>query len=99
MPRSVRQGFPILSYDGLGDNPTISIREPQQIVNNVLPVASLEGTTMTPALVVQRQRSLGREPYRESAQFAPIKGIIAATLLSLLVFWLPLFVAVSLYRF
>jgi len=54
---------------------------------------------MTPALIAARQRTSGREPYRGTAQFAPVKGIIAATLLSLLIFWLPLFVALSLYRF
>ena len=53
---------------------------------------------MTPALIAERQRYLGREPHRDGAQFAPVRGIIAATLLSLLVFWLPLFVVVSLYR-
>jgi len=54
---------------------------------------------MTPALVVYRQRYLARESDRESAQFRPIYGVIAATLLSVLLFWLPLFVALSLYRF
>ncbi len=58
---------------------------------------------MTPALIIERQRFLAREAYRERAQsdraqFAPVKGIIAASLLSVLVFWLPLFVVVSLYR-
>jgi hypothetical protein len=53
---------------------------------------------MTPALIAERQRFLGRDPYRENAQFAPVKGIIAAALLSMLVFWLPLFVALTLYR-
>jgi hypothetical protein len=58
---------------------------------------------MTPALIIERQRFLVREAYRERAQsertqFAPVKGVIAATLLSILVFWLPLFVVVSLYR-
>jgi hypothetical protein len=54
---------------------------------------------MTPALIVERQRNPARESYRAAAQFAPVRGIVAATLLSLLVFWLPLFVALSLYRF
>jgi len=54
---------------------------------------------MTPALVVHRQRSAGREPDRGSVHFAPVHGIVAATLLSLLLFWLPLFIALSLYRF
>ena len=54
---------------------------------------------MTPALVFHRQRSSGREPDRGSAHFAPVQGIVAATLLSLLLFWLPLFSALSLYRF
>jgi len=54
---------------------------------------------MTPALIAEWQRTSGREPYRGTAQFAPVKGILAATLLSLLVFWLPLFVALTLYRF
>jgi hypothetical protein len=54
---------------------------------------------MTPALVFHRQRSLGRERDPGSAQFAPVHGIVAATLLSLLLFWLPLFIALSLYRF
>ena len=58
---------------------------------------------MTPALIVERQRFLAREVYRERAQteraqFAPVKGIIAASVLSVLVFWLPVFVVVSLYR-
>lgn len=53
---------------------------------------------MTPALIAERQRTSGREPYRGTAQFAPVKGIIAATLLSLLIFWLPLFVVLSLHR-
>lgn len=51
---------------------------------------------MTPTLVVHRQRLSGRDPYPASAQFAPVKGIIAATLLSLLLFWLPVFVLLSL---
>jgi hypothetical protein len=54
---------------------------------------------MTPALVFHGQRSLGREPDRRSASFAPVQGIVAATLLSLLFFWLPLFIALSLLRF
>ena len=54
---------------------------------------------MTPALMAERQRISGREPYQGTAQFAPVKGIIAATLLSLLIFWLPLFVVLSLHRF
>jgi hypothetical protein len=54
---------------------------------------------MMPALVVHGQRSSGREPDREAAQFRPVYGIVAATLLSLLLFWLPLFIALSLYRF
>ena len=54
---------------------------------------------MTPALVVHRQRSAGREPDRGSVHFAPVYGIVTATLLSLLLFWLPLFIALSLYRF
>ena len=58
---------------------------------------------MAPALIVERQRFLVREAYRERAQseraqFAPVKGIVAASLLSVLVFWLPVFIAVSLYR-
>jgi hypothetical protein len=53
---------------------------------------------MTPALVVQRQRSMARESDGISDQFAPIYGVVAATLLSLLFFWLPLFIALSLYR-
>ncbi|HEY3179880.1 MAG TPA: hypothetical protein VGL25_13470 [Casimicrobiaceae bacterium] len=53
---------------------------------------------MTPALVVHRQRSAGRGPDRESLQLRPVHGIVAATLLSLLFFWLPLFIALSLYR-
>ena len=53
---------------------------------------------MTPALIVERQRFQGRRFYRQSAKFAPVKGILAATLLSLLVFWLPLYIALSLYR-
>ena len=54
---------------------------------------------MMPALIAERQRTSGREPYRGIAQFAPVKGIIAATLLALLIFWLPLFVALALHRF
>ena len=54
---------------------------------------------MTPALVLHRQRSSGRELDPRSEQFAPVQGIVAATLLSLLLFWLPLFIALSLYRF
>jgi hypothetical protein len=54
---------------------------------------------MTPALVVHRQRSSGRELDPRSPHFAPIHGILVATLLSLLLFWLPLFIALSLYRF
>jgi len=54
---------------------------------------------MTPALVVHRQRSVWRESDQGSEHFAPVYGIIAATLLSLLLFWLPLFIALSLYRF
>ena len=53
---------------------------------------------MTPALVVHRQPYAGREPDRRSAPFAPVQGIVAATLLSLLLFWLPLLIALSLYR-
>jgi len=53
---------------------------------------------MTPALIVERQRFPGRSSYRQSVQFAPVRGILAATLLSLLVFWLPLYIALSLYR-
>ena len=53
---------------------------------------------MTPALVVHRQRSLGREPHPGARHFAPVYGIVAATLLSLLLFWLPLLIAISLYR-
>jgi hypothetical protein len=70
--------------------------EPQQIVNATRRLCG--GTTMTPALIAERQRTSGREPYRGTAQFAPVKGIIAATLLSLLIFWLPLFVVLSLHR-
>jgi len=54
---------------------------------------------MTPALILERQRFSGRRFIRQRAQFAPVRGILAATLLSLLLFWLPLFVALSLYRF
>jgi hypothetical protein len=54
---------------------------------------------MTPALAAHRQRYLARESDRESARFAPIYGVVAATLLSVLLFWLPLFIAISLYRF
>jgi hypothetical protein len=57
------------------------------------------GTTMMPALIVERQRFPGRRLHRQSAQFASVRGILAATLLSLLVFWLPLYIALSLYRF
>ena len=39
---------------------------------------------MTPALVVHRQRSVWRESDQGSEHFAPVYGIIAATLLSLL---------------
>ena len=53
---------------------------------------------MTPALIVERQRFPGRRFYRQSVQVAPVKGILSATLLSLLVFWLPLYIALSLYR-
>jgi hypothetical protein len=53
---------------------------------------------MTAALVIHRQRSAWREPDRGSV-LAPVHGIIAATLLSLLLFWLPLLIALSLYRF
>jgi len=53
---------------------------------------------MTPALVVHWQRSLGREPQQGAKQFAPVHGIVAATLLSLLLFWLPLLIAITLYR-
>ena len=53
---------------------------------------------MTPALIAQRQRFSGRELYRRSVQFAPVRGIVTATLLSVLLFWLPLFIALSLYR-
>ena len=53
---------------------------------------------MTPALIVERQRFQGRSFYRQSVQFDPARGILAATLLSLLVFWLPLYIALSLYR-
>jgi hypothetical protein len=56
------------------------------------------GTIMTPALIVERQRFPGRRFYRQSVQVAPVKGILSATLLSLLVFWLPLYIALSLYR-
>ena len=54
---------------------------------------------MTPALVLHRQRFLARESDRESARFAPVYGVVAATLLAVLLFWLPLFIAISLYRF
>ena len=97
MPRRFRQIFPLLSYEQISRRPTTSIIEPQQIINATRRLFG--GTTMTPALIAPRQRTSGREPYRGTAQFAPVKGIIAATLLSLLIFWLPLFVALSLYRF
>jgi len=53
---------------------------------------------MAHTLIVERQRFTGRDLQRQSAQFAPVRGILAASLLSLLVFWLPLFIALSLYR-
>jgi hypothetical protein len=88
---------------GFGGRPTTAEFKSQQIMSNVRPVVSCGGTIMTPALIVERQRFLAREVYRERAQseraqFAPVKGIIAASLLSALLFWLPLFVVISLYR-
>jgi hypothetical protein len=97
MSHGFRQIFPLLSYEQIRRHPTTSMVEPQQIVNATRRLCG--GTTMTPALIAERQRTSGREPYRGTAQFAPVKGIIAATLLSLLIFWLPLFVVLSLHRF
>lgn len=53
---------------------------------------------MTPALVADARRHIARDRYRQGAQFAPVHGIVAAALLSLLLFWLPLFVAIGIYR-
>ncbi len=53
---------------------------------------------MTPALVAEGRRLAARDRYRQGPQFAPVHGIITAALLSLLLFWLPLFVAIGIYR-